>query len=96
MTIPPGGAPDFPLGYWSLADGPGGEAGAGDHTTIDDSREIFWVADKNVDTASGAKSSDPYFNGPDGKNGTYKETYGGKRFRNGEWTQEEPPIYPAR
>ena len=95
MTIPPGGAPDFPLGYWSLADGPGGEVGAGDHTTIDDSREIFWVADKNVDTASGAKSPDPYYNGPDNKNGTYKETYNGKRFRNGEWPSEDPPIYPA-
>jgi hypothetical protein len=92
-TIPPGGAPDFPLGYWSLADGPDGAPGAGDHTTIDDSREIFWVADKNVDTASGAKSPDAYYNGPDGKNGTYKETYGGKRFRNGEWPAEDPPIY---
>jgi hypothetical protein len=47
-----------------------------------------------VDTASGAASSDPYYNGPDGSNGTYKETYGGQRFRNGQWKAEDPPIYP--
>jgi hypothetical protein len=94
-TIPPGGAPDFPAGYWSLADGPDGTPGVGDHTTIDDSREIYWVSQGCGSTCTG-KASDPYYNGPDGKAGTYKETYNGKRFRNGEWPQEEPPIYPAR
>jgi hypothetical protein len=95
MTIPPGGAPDFPLGYWSLADGADGTPGVGDHTTIDDYREIYWVADPNVETASQKNASpDPYYNGPDGHNGTYKETYGGQRFRNGEWKTEPPPIYP--
>lgn len=96
MTIPPSGAPDYPYGYWSLADGPDGKAGAGDHTVVDDSREIFWVADPNVETASQKNGSpDPYYNGPDGKNGTFKETYNGRRFRNGEWPREDPPIYPA-
>jgi hypothetical protein len=51
---------------------------------------------KDCGTACTNSSSDPYFNGPDGKNGTYKETYNGKRFRNGEWPQEDPPIYPPR
>jgi hypothetical protein len=78
-TIPPGGAPDFPAGYWSYEDGPGGELGAGDHTAIDDSREIYW---------------DGQATGPDGDEGTYIETYGGKRFRNNEWPAEEPPVYP--
>jgi hypothetical protein len=94
-TIPPGGAPDFPLGYWSLQDGPDGTPGAGDHTVVDDSREIYWVS-KDCGSTCVNSSSDPYFNGPDGKNGTYKETYGGKRFRNGQWPAEDPPIYPPR
>ena len=71
MTIPPGGAPDYPAGYWSWADGSDGTPGAGDHTAIDDSREIYWNGD------------------------TFVETYNGKRFRNGEWPAEEPPVYPA-
>ena len=70
-------------------------AGAGDHTTIDDSREIYWVS-KDCGTTCAGSSSDPYYNGPDGKAGTYKETYDGKRFRNGEWPNEDPPIYPPK
>ena len=95
--IPPGGAPEFPGGYWSLADGSDGTKGAGDYTEVDDSREVFWVSDPAQPTAGGrASSSDPFFNGADGKNGTYKETYGGRRFRNREWPAEEPPVYPPR
>ncbi len=71
MTIPPGGAPDYPAGYWSWQDGQDGTPGAGDHTAIDDSREIYWTGE------------------------TFLETYNGKRFRNGEWPAEEPPVYPA-
>lgn len=51
-----------------------------DHTAIDDSREVYWVGDAV---------------GYDGKGGTYVESYGGKRFRQGQWPAEEPPIYPA-
>lgn len=94
-TLPPGGAPDFPAGYWSLQDGPDGTPGAGDHTQVEDSREVYWVSSKSSGAATGT-ASDPYYNGPDGKDGTYKEAQGGKRFRNGEWTRDEPPIYPPR
>jgi hypothetical protein len=94
-TLPPGGAPDFPYGYWSLQDGSDGTPGAGDHTVVDDSREVYWVSSRNSGVAQGS-ASDPYFNGPDGLDGTYKEAHGGKRFRNGEWTKDEPPIYPPR
>ncbi|HSP04120.1 MAG TPA: hypothetical protein VLR27_11490 [Acidimicrobiales bacterium] len=80
-TIPPGGAPDFSLGYWSFADGPDGTAGAGDHTAVDDSREIYWTRSK-VSPENGTP-------------GTFVETYGGQRFRNGEWPAEDPPIYPG-
>jgi hypothetical protein len=50
-----------------------------DHTAIDDSREIYWDGDATS---------------PTGGDGTYLETYGGRRFRQGQWPAEEPPIYP--
>ena len=79
-TLPPSGAPDYPAGYWSYLDGPDGTPGAHDHTLVDDSREVYWRADVRSQG--------------DGKAGTYLETYGGRRFRNGEWPAEEPPVYP--
>jgi hypothetical protein len=79
FRAPPGGAPRFEVGFVSYQDAPNGKKGGTDHTGIDDSREIYWMADKT---------------GYDGETGAYVETYGGKRFRNGEWPREEPPIYP--
>jgi hypothetical protein len=52
-----------------------------DHTAVDDSREVYW---------------DGQATGYDGEQGTYRETYGGRRFRNGQWPAEEPKIYPER
>jgi hypothetical protein len=75
---PPGGAPDFPIGLVSFRDGPDGTRGATDHTAIEDSREIWW---------------DHEGTGYDGEQGTYVETYGGKRFNNGEWPKGEPQIF---
>ena len=75
---PPGGAPDYPVGYVSWQDGSDGTPGAKDHTGIDDGREVWWCADCT---------------GPDGEAGTFIETYGGKRFRNGEWPAEEPKVF---
>jgi hypothetical protein len=77
-----GGFPDFAVGYTSMQDGPDGTLGATDHTWIDDSREIYWCG----------KCASKV----DGKEGAYLETYGGKRFRNNEWSREEPPIYPKK
>ena len=97
----PGGAPDYPVGYTSYQDGPDGTPGGHDHTGIDDAREIFWVHDPSMaanassDSSTCSKSSDPYYNSAnDGCEGTYKETYGGKRFRNGQWSTDDPPIFP--
>lgn len=81
-ALPPGGGPTFSAGYWSLADAPDGTVGGTDHTEIDDAREIYWSRD-----AIGKA---------DGKKGAFLETYGGRRFRNGEWPAEEPPVYPGR
>ena len=78
--LPPGGAPDYPAGYWSLAQSPDGGDG-GDHSEIDDSREVYWM---------GSVTSRA-----DGKKGTFVETNGGKRFRNGEWPTDEPTVYPG-
>jgi hypothetical protein len=79
-SLPPGGAPDYPLGYWSFADGPQGTPGAGDHTAIDDSREIYWTS--------------KYVSEETGLPGTFVETYNGARFRNGQWPTETPPVFP--
>jgi len=94
MTIPPSGAPDYPAGYWSLLDAPDGTPGGGDHTVVDDSREVYWVSSVKNGAAQGT-ASDKYYNGPDGKDGTYKEAMNGQRFRNGEWKREDPQIYPS-
>jgi hypothetical protein len=94
-TMPPTGAPTFAVGYTSYQDGPDGTKGAGDHTAIDDAREIYWVCEDTQGACTG-NARDPYFNGADGKDGTFKETYGGKRFNIGEWPAEDPPIYPPR
>lgn len=70
QSAPPAGGAHGPFGTWSFK---------GDHTAVDDSREIYWVDDAT---------------GFDGNAGAYMETYGGRRFLTGQWPQEEPPIYP--
>jgi hypothetical protein len=82
FALPPGGGPDYATGYWSFQDGPDGTPGAHDHTELDDSREVYWRGDVRSPN--------------DGKAGTYIETMGGRRFRNGEWPSGEPPVYPER
>ncbi len=94
-TMPPVGAPTFAVGLLSYLDSPDGTKGALDHTAIDDNREVYWVCEASGAACSG-KAGDPYFNGADDKNGTFKETYGGKRFNIGEWPAGEPPVYPPR
>jgi hypothetical protein len=78
--LPPGGGPAYAAGYVSYHDAPDGTLGGGDHTAIDDSREVYWVTN--------ARSP------ADGRAGAYVETYAGRRFRNGEWPAESPPVYP--
>jgi hypothetical protein len=76
--MPRGGAPAYAIGLVSFRDGADGTPGATDHTAIDDSREIWWNANGT---------------GFDGKKGTYEQTYGGKRFTNGQWPREDPPVF---
>jgi hypothetical protein len=78
VRLPAAGGPKFAIGKVSFRDGSDGTPGATDHTAIDDSREIWWNADGT---------------GFDGEKGTYVETYGGKRFGNGQWPREDPPVF---
>jgi hypothetical protein len=80
-NISVGGQPDFPVGYTSYKDGPDGTPGVGDHTAIDDSREIYWMRRAKAEH--------------DGKEGTYFETYNGQRFRNEEWPKVDEPPFTA-
>lgn len=77
-SLLPGGAPRFDLGRWSFRTSADGAFGL-DHTEMDDAREVYWDGD-----ATGA----------DGKKGSFVTTYGGRRFTNGEWPAEDPPVYP--
>ena len=79
QTLPPLGEPDRPVGLWHYAIGSDGGP-EGDHTAVDDSREVYW------DPAA------PSVDEP-GKVGRWVATYDGKRFRNGEWPEEDPPVY---
>jgi hypothetical protein len=71
-ALPDGGGAHGPFGTWSFK---------GDHTAIDDAREIYYVGKAT---------------GYDGKPGAYIETYGGRRFRSGQWPRGAPPIYPKK
>ena len=66
------GGADGPLGTWSYN---------GDHTAVDDSREIYWERNKVA---------------ADGQRGAFIEASGGRRFQSGQWPAEEPSIYPGR
>jgi hypothetical protein len=81
FALPPLGGPDYAYGYWSFRDAADGTPGGHDHTLVDDAREVYWRGDVRSPS--------------DGKAGAYLETYGGRRFRNGEWPTEDPPVYPG-
>lgn len=80
QAMPPGGGAEGPFGTWAYK---------GDHTAIDDSREIYWVCKHDTAASCTGPKAD------DGGNGEFLESYGGKRFGTGQWPKEEPPIYPS-
>src|SRR4051812_24579249 len=84
-TIPIRGAAPYPAGRWSFIDNPRGEPG-GDHTEVQDAREVYWVSQNCGQTCTNT-ASDPYYNGADGKNGTFKVTHDGERFVSGAWAK---------
>jgi hypothetical protein len=80
LRLPPAGGNTGELGRWSFTTRPDGSSGA-EHTAVKDAREVFWDG--------GATAAD-------GEQGTFVPTQGGRRFTNGEWGAEDPPVYPGR
>ena len=78
--LPPAGADGGALGVWSFLTRPDGSPGLS-HTAGTDAREVYW---------DGSATS------ADGNQGTFVATQGGRRFTNGEWSTDEPPVYPNR
>ena len=63
--------------YGESIDGEGG-----DHTAVEDSKEVYWDAD-----------APPEETEPDQDvQGDYLPTYDGRRFQLGEWPEEEPEL----
>jgi hypothetical protein len=91
-TIPVRGAAPFAAGRWVFGDNPLGEPGS-DHTEVQDSREVYWVSQNCGQTCTDT-AADPYYNGSDGKNGTFKVAYNGERFVSNAWPTEDPQVYP--
>jgi hypothetical protein len=93
--IPPGGAPEFEVGYSSYATNPAGGPGS-DHTAVDDMREVYWLC---TSIGGGDAEGSSRCNAPkayDGKGGTYIATYGGKRFLPGQWPKGDPPVFKEK
>ena len=91
---PPGGAPEYEVGYTSYTTGPDGKPGR-DHTAIDDVREVYWLC-TNISGDAGGSSRCNAPKASDGKGGLYVQTYGSKRFLPGQWPAEDPPIFPEK
>ena len=80
-AAPLGGGAHGAFGTWGYRDG--------DHTAIDDSREIYWVC-QNPNSA-GQCAGPP---ADDHGKGEFLETNGGQRYGSGQWPKEEPKVYP--
>jgi hypothetical protein len=91
---PPGGAPEFEVGYTSYLDGPDGTPGGRDHTAVDDHKEIYWLCTRigRGDAEGSSRCEEP--KGYDDKGGVYIATYDGRRFRNNQWPRGDPPVFP--
>ncbi|HSS11211.1 MAG TPA: hypothetical protein VLL25_15095 [Acidimicrobiales bacterium] len=78
-ALPLLGAPNYEYGSWNFNTGPSGQTGSGDHTAISDARFVYWDA----------KASSPL----NGKQGTYVQIFGGKRFTLGTWPAQLPALF---
>jgi hypothetical protein len=79
-ALPTLGAPSFEYGHWNFKAGPNGLP-TGSHTAISDARFIYW--DGNATSPL------------NGKQGTYTEVFGGKRFTLGEWPTPLPSLFTS-
>jgi hypothetical protein len=105
FSLPPAGAPGYEVGYAFSGINPDGSSGPSawcsahginhgcQHTAVDDMREIYWVCTSYATDASGSsRCAAP--KAYDGHGGAFYASYKDKRFRNGQWPTESPPIYP--
>jgi hypothetical protein len=77
-ALPTLGAPSFEYGHWNFKAGPNGLP-TGAHTAISDARFIYW--DGNATSPL------------NGKQGSYIEVFGGRRFTLGEWPTQLPTLF---
>lgn len=79
-SLPPMGDEDSAAGRWWYGESIDGEGG--DHTAVEDSKEVYWDAD-----------APPEETEPDQDvRGDYLPTYGGRRFSLGDWPEGEPEL----
>jgi len=105
FSLPPAGMPNYEVGYAYSGINPDGTTAPSSwctahgvnhgcqHTSVSDMREIYWVCTSFATDASGAsRCAAP--KAYDGHGGAFYATYNDKRFRNGQWPTQAPPIYP--
>jgi hypothetical protein len=78
-ALPALGAPSYQYGQWTWNTGPTGIAGAGDHTSSDDARFVYWDGNKTSPL--------------NGMKGTFVSVLGGRRFTLGKWPKTLPPLF---
>ena len=93
--LPPGGAPEFEVGYVAYNTDPQGRPG-NDHSGVDDMREVYWLCTSFTGDAGGESRCASPKAKSDGKGGAYIPTYGGKRFRPGQFPKGDPPVFPEK
>jgi Periplasmic binding protein len=79
-SLPSMGDQDSAAGVWFYGDSVDGDGG--DHTAVQDSKEVYWDADAPPEETEPDQDAQ----------GDYLPTYGGRRFQLGEWPEEEPEL----
>jgi hypothetical protein len=79
-SLPPMGDEDSAAGVWWYGESIDGEGG--DHTAVEDSKEVYWDADAPPEETEVDQDA----------RGDYIATYDGRRFQLGEWPEEDPEL----
>ena len=79
-SLPPMGDEDSAAGVWWYGDSVKGDGG--DHTVVQDSKEVYWDADAPPEATEADQDA----------KGDYIPTYDGRRFVLGEWPEGEPEL----
>ena len=79
-SLPPMGDEDSAAGRWWYGESVDGDGG--DHTAVEDSKEVYWDADAPPEETEPDQDA----------RGDYIPTYGGRRFSLGDWPEGEPEL----